>query len=484
MPLSGLRRQGRLAVVLTAGVAAVAVSLPHLGDALSQDEVASARILRSPTLGAMLARVARTESTPPLWYALSWLAHYAGVPIAEVRLLSVLFAGLLAAAVVLLALEVLPLRSAAAAGLLVAVGAQFAWHGHELRSYELFALLSALFAVTLLRSLRAPSRAWDTALALVVAAGLLTHYFFSFTVAAALCWVLLEPQARAIRRRSIAAIGAGAALCAPWLPLFVEQFHRDRFWWIAPFRLREAVGTPLRLFTPLMTRGLAGSIVPPAVLALTVGGAVVLARRSPAGRLYALLAFGPLVFASTAWASGERIFAVRNLIGIGPFVALAGVGAASLLPRVAGAVVLAGAVAAVVFGFSVDQRSPAPPYNLVAQALVREGWHPGDPVAVFGNFFSVRAPLEWYLPDQPLLAVSRGTAWPCETVFAVAGPRAARRLQHVADDKRVGGYVVARLDLDRPLRGSGLRAATILIDPQRRPACVSIVHNRRLAPIA
>jgi 4-amino-4-deoxy-L-arabinose transferase-like glycosyltransferase len=431
----------------------------------------------------MLARVVRTESTPPLWYALGWAAHHAGLSIAGVRLLSVLFAALLAVAVVAIARELLPLRFAGAAGLLVAVGAQFAWHGHELRSYELFALLTALLAVTLVRSLRAPSRRGDVCLAVVTAAGLLTHYFFSFTVVAALAWLWLEPEARAIRRRASVAIAAGAALCAPWLPLFVEQFRRDRFWWIGPFRLHEAVAAPFRLFTPLIAHGLAGSVAPVAFLALTVCGGVVLARHSPAGRLCALLAFGPLLLASAAWAAGFRIFAVRNLIGIGPFVAVAAVGAVSLLPRRTGAVVLAGGVAAIVVSFAINQSVPVPQYQLVARALVREGWHPRDPVAVFGDFFNVRAPLEWYLPHQPVLAVSRGTARPCETVFAVARPAGMWRLGRVADDTRVGGYVVARLDLDRPIRGSDLQRATILVDPKRRPSCVSLVRSARLAPI-
>jgi 4-amino-4-deoxy-L-arabinose transferase-like glycosyltransferase len=485
-PVHASRRLARLgprAVGLAVGAAAFVVCLPHIGDALSQDEVASARILRSPSLGSMLSRVARTESTPPLWYALGWAAHHAGLSIAGVRLLSMLFAALLAASVVAIARELLPLRFAAAAGLLVAVGAQFAWHGHELRAYELLALLTALLAVTLVRSLRAPSRRNDVYLVLVVAAGLLTHYFFVFTVVAALVWVWLEPQARAIRRRSTVAFGAGALLCAPWLPMFVEQFRHDRFWWIGPFRLREAAAAPFRLFTPLVTHGLAGRVVPVAFLALTVCGAVALARRSPAGRLCALLAFGPLVLASGAWAAGFRIFAVRNLIGIGPFAAVAAVGAVSLLPRRVGVLALAGGVAAVVTSFAINQSTPVPAYQLVAQALVREGWHPRDPVAVFGNFFNVRAPLEWYLPHQPVLAVSRGTRRPCETVFAVAGPLGARRLRHIAYDTRVGGFIVARLDLDHAIRGSDLQRATILVDPKRRPSCLSLVHNPRLAPI-
>ena len=82
-----------------------------------------------------------------------------------------------------------------------------------------------------------------------MAAGLLTHYFFAFTVVAALGWVWLEPHARPIRRRSTVAIGAGALLCAPWLPLFVEQFRHDRFWWIGPFQLHGVVEAPFRLFT-------------------------------------------------------------------------------------------------------------------------------------------------------------------------------------------------------------------------------------------
>ena len=41
-----LARFGPRAVGPAAGAAALAVCLPHLGDALSQDEVASARILR------------------------------------------------------------------------------------------------------------------------------------------------------------------------------------------------------------------------------------------------------------------------------------------------------------------------------------------------------------------------------------------------------------------------------------------------------
>ncbi len=138
------------AVGAGAAAVAVAVRLPHVYSlALSEDEVASARILREPSLGSMLGRVARTESTPPLWYALGWVVHHAGLSIDGVRLLSVASGALLAAGVVAIARQLLPLRFAAVAGLLVAVGSEFAFHGYELRAYELFALLTAVFALAL-----------------------------------------------------------------------------------------------------------------------------------------------------------------------------------------------------------------------------------------------------------------------------------------------------------------------------------------------
>ena len=69
----------------------------------------------------MLSHVARTESTPPLWFALGWFAHQVGVSIHDVRLLSVLFGEILAGLVVTLARAVVPPPLAVLAGTLTAV---------------------------------------------------------------------------------------------------------------------------------------------------------------------------------------------------------------------------------------------------------------------------------------------------------------------------------------------------------------------------
>ena len=478
----GLSRRG---VALAAGVALLGtiLRLAHLHDALWQDEVASARILREPTLGGALGRVVHTESTPPLWYVLGWLAHHAGLSIEDVRLLSVAFGAGIGAATVAIAARELPLRSAAGAGLLVTVGSQFAWHGHELRAYELSALLVTLLVLALRRELERPGLRSEVPLALVCAAGLLTHYFFALSLAAAVAWLWGERQARPVRRRATVAVAGGAALCLPWLPFFVEQFRRDRYWWIGPFRLQTVVQTPLRLFTPLVDTGLAAQVVPILFVLLVAAGAFALARRSAAGRLCVVLGLAPLSTAAALWAGGLRIYAVRNLIGIGPFVALAAVAGLSLLPCRAATVSLAALGAAAATLFALTQASPAPPYQGVARALVREGWRSDDPVAVFGNFFDLRAPLEWYLPHQPVLAVARPTGAHCGEVFVVAGLHAARRLAGLRAVTRVGGYLVARLGPGDGLRRKGLARATVLADPARLPRCVAVVDDPRLRPI-
>jgi len=220
-------RRVMVAVALAAAVARVPGVYTH---ALWEDEVASARILAEPTFPGMLRHVTRTESTPPLWYALGWCVHLAGVPIRDVRLLSVLAGAVLAAVVVDLARRVVPLAFAAVAGLLVAFGGELVAHGSELRSYELLALLAALFARCLLDELEAPSRRRELALAAVVAAGGLTHFFFAFTVGAALLWLWLDPGARA-RRRAGLSILAGGAVASTWAPVMLTQYHANRFWW-------------------------------------------------------------------------------------------------------------------------------------------------------------------------------------------------------------------------------------------------------------
>jgi 4-amino-4-deoxy-L-arabinose transferase-like glycosyltransferase len=456
----------RHAPTLSLALLAVVVRVPGVWrNPLSQDEVSSARILREPTFAGALHRVVRTESTPPLWYALGWLAHQVGTPIVEVRLLSVLCGGALTALVYVLGCAVLRPRFAAVAAAFVAVGFQPVYHGSELRAYELLALVATGLCALLLRTLARPSRATDAALGATVWAGLLTHYFFAYALAAAIAWTWLDPAARAVRKRITVAVVAGGALAAPWLPAFLSQYHHDRFWWIGGVDPRVVVATPLRLFAPTGSASIGLAVV---VFAVAAFGAVQLVRASAAGRLVAVLAFAPILAAGAAWAAGERSYTVRNLIETAPFLALAGAAAlAAVRVPVARAVLAAAVVAAVAAVGLTRSAMPSPPYQGLARALVAQGWRPSDPIAVHGNFFKFRAPLEWYLPHAPSLGVSLATRHACRVVFVIEGPH--------------GGYRVHRM---YDVRAGELAHATLLASTRRPPNCVHLSTNPRLEPLA
>jgi hypothetical protein len=452
-----LRRNTLLAAIMSLAVAVRLVNVWRAG--LSQDEVASARILREPTFAGALHRVVRTESTPPLWYSLGWLVHRAYVPIVDVRLLSVAYGAALAGLTFVLASRVLGPIPAATSGFFAALAYEPVAHGAELRAYEQLALLAAALAYVLLRE---PSRSTDIALAITVWAGLLTHYFFVFSLLTAVAWLWLDRRAAERRRRSTYAIAFGAVAAAPWLPGFLTQYRHDRFWWIGRFSLRVVAVTPLRVFAPLGVRHMA---VASAVLAVVAVGAWSLARRSSAGTLLAALAILPIVFAAAAWAGDMRIYAVRNLIETAPFVAIA---AAAALARIRQRAVLPAVAAAVaaVAGISVATLAPRPtPFETIAHALVADGWRPRDPIAVYGNFFVFRAPLEWHLPRGPLLDVAEPTRRACPAVFVVKG----------SGD---GTFDVDRL----AHRAPHVRRATLLATPGA--ICVHASRNPRLLPLS
>jgi len=431
---------------------AAAVRLPGVyTQAFWQDEVASARILSQGSLGSVLARVARTESTPPLWYALGFAVHQAGVAIRDVRLVSVVAGALLAAGTVVLARRFLEETPAVLAGLLVALGGAFVAHGQELRAYELFALVTVLFALALLAELDAPSRGRDVLLCLAAAAGALTHYFFLFSVAAAVVWLWLDPAARRIRVRASAAIAAAGALTAAWAPFALRQLHQDRFWWIGSFRLRPVLATPLRLFTFAYSGTAVGLVLSLAALAVVLAGAWAL-RRSASGRLVSVLALVPLVLAGSVWAGGLRIFAQRNMLAIGPFVAVAAAGAvAALRARPLVTATAAAVVVCVAGSLAVSDVGDVPPYDVMARALVADGWRSSIPIAVYGDALRYRGPLEWYLPHRPVLALARPRPGGCRLVLVVT-PHGRVVREHVHGRLRKATYLGEAHDLPRCVR--------------------------------
>ncbi|MBV8079257.1 MAG: glycosyltransferase family 39 protein [Actinobacteria bacterium] len=484
MPLRSSRLRQALPGLLV-GLGAALLALPHaLHDPLWQDEVASARILGEPTLAALVHRVGQTESTPPLWYALGWVVHRAGFSIVEVRLVSVAAIGATAAAVVALARRVAGRTLSVVAGLIVACGSQFAQHAHELRAYALLTFLSVVFAWLLESSVTRPTRWRLAALACCTAAGDATHYFFLLTLAAGVVWLLWEADAAAVRRRVLAAVLMGAAVSLAVVPLALSQYAHDHIWWIGAFALDSVLSVPMRMFWPFQLSGVGGAVVRLAVFALVLASAWRLRCHSRHARCYAVLALGPMVAAGLLWLLGLRIFAFRNLIETGPFFALVLVGGLALLSPFARAVSSSVVVVLVVAGYAWSQSLPTTPYNAIAHALVAEGWHAPQPIAVFGDFFDFRSPLEWYLPHDPELGLAVPERVPCRTLFAViaADTRLARR--HAVSYLREGGFDVERVRLANLVQERHfLRDAALLGDPQRPPGCARVVRRGRYAAV-
>ena len=385
----------------------------------------------------------RTESTPPLWYGLGWLVHRAGVPVLDVRLVSVAENFALVALLVVLAAQLFPLRLAASAGVLVALGSEFSAQGRWIRAYELLVLLTVVLVFAAHAAALQPTRARLGALAAVVAAGTLTHYFFFFSLAATLAWLWLEPTARPSRRKTGAAVAVGLVPFAVWSPAFVAQVDHRRYGWIGPFDWRPVVETPLRQFTPLGS-GWTGTVVAAVACGLCAWGAVRLAPRGPLSRLCVAAALVPFALAALTWASGLRIYADRNMIGIGPFLAVVAVAGLSGLPSHAQRVVIPAVLVLAVGSFVLAQRSHGPVFDRIAGALVAEGWRAGDAVVVVGNRSEFRSPLEWYLPSHPTLVA--GPALRLRPpVFVIGGARTLASQRADVAKRRVDGLVVARL---------------------------------------
>jgi hypothetical protein len=423
-------------VALVAGL----VRIPGtLHDALWQDEVASARVISEAGPLGVIRQIARTESTPPLWYGLAWAVHRAGAGVQDVRFLSVGAGAALAAAIVVYARRLVPLPAATLAGLGVALGYQFVFHGRELRAYELAALLTVVLAIAAERFAAAPTRGRAAQLACAVALGTLTHYFVVFSVAAVALW---------LGRRGARAIGAGLLPLALWSPIALGQYSHHRFSFIGPFSAHDAVATYWLLFVRAQPRDAVLHVgAPLGLLVAVLAGAFLLGRTSELGRLWAMLAVVPVALGLALWLAGIRIYDVRNLIGVGPFAAVAVASLVARLPRRTATVACAGLCCLLLVGFVRSNRVKPVAYDRIAQALVAEGWRQGDPIVVYAEPNALWGPLEWYLPGQPRFAVDRRLPVKAPPTFVVAarGPRWARIVRVAVAVETVHALLIARV---------------------------------------
>jgi len=433
---AGSRVAPALVVVVLVAVA-VGVRTPRaLHEALWADEVGSARIIVAPGTHAALARI-RKESSPPGWFFLGRVTHEVGTRLtsaasffrpltsmAAVRLWSVLFSALAVALVVVYARRFLPLWAAGVAGLAVALGVQLVFHGSELRAYAMLLVLATAFPLALEWALERPSLRRLAAFAAFVAVGAMTHYFFLAVLFTGLLWLWLFGPSVRTRLTLTAAAGAGLLPLVAWAPVVAFQASRVNGYF-PPFGYRRMVdvysayfGGP-EVWSPYGFAARAGFAL--AVLL----GCILLARRAE-GRLAALLAVVPVAVTALVWAAGLRVFDTRNLIVAAPFAAIAVAAIAASLPirplALAAGVVLA---AAVVWAYSQDRHLGRTPYNQIDAGLVRLGWTPADPIAMFARYPQSR-PLAWHLPGHPGLRAADPGTGVCRALYAVVTTAAGR----------------------------------------------------------
>jgi 4-amino-4-deoxy-L-arabinose transferase-like glycosyltransferase len=214
-----------LAIVLAAAVLRFAT----LGtQSLWADEGFTAKIA-SHALGSAASQVPKTESTPPLYYALAWIwAHLFGSSAYALRSLSALFGCLTVVAIYWVGLAVGSRRVALAAAALTAVSPIMVWYSQEARAYALFVLLTTLALGFFLRALRQSRRAWIVGWAACSAAALATHYFAIFPLAVEAAWLLLRLRHR---RELLVVLALPAVVGAALLPLVIYQHaHVPRPW--------------------------------------------------------------------------------------------------------------------------------------------------------------------------------------------------------------------------------------------------------------
>ncbi|HET6448826.1 MAG TPA: glycosyltransferase family 39 protein, partial [Conexibacter sp.] len=343
-PVGTVADERRLVVPLLAlaTLLAAALRLPFLGtQSLWFDETYTVHVVQASSLGALWDRIGASESTPPLFYVLTWAwAQAAGDGAVAVRTVSAL-ALVASVPVAYAALRRLVGRDAAlASAALVAASPLLGWYALDARAYGLMVLTALLsvwaFAATLDAATAKQLALW----ALAAAAAIWTHWFAGFLVLAealALLWLRRE-----MWRGVLVAGGAVLLALAPLASLLHDQTGDDRAAFITGASLRDRIEQLVRQFGAginVPRTWLEGALLALALGALVAGvmravrQAVAPRAASPAGpplardgarALLALATIGVLVPLALAATGLYDRFNVRNVLYLWPLtVALA-----------------------------------------------------------------------------------------------------------------------------------------------------------------
>ncbi len=429
LPDLSLLRPARSSAIwgVLAGVTVIGFALRAIfvGDqSLGYEEVFTASVVGHSSLAGVWRGVQATESTPPLYYLLTWLwvKLSAGDGAVALRYTSLL-AGTATVPVAFLAMRSFVGRGLAlVVAWLCAISPVLVGYAIYARSYALLVLVATLSVWAVGALLAQPSwRRWAL-WALAATACLWTHYFAAFLVVGevAVLFATLPGQ----RRRLLVCSAAVALVTAPLWPLFLSQSgSSDRTAYIAADPLAGRLEGIVRQFamgTNVPTAWLEGAGI------LLVVGATLLALartyRQQATRVLAALALiGAGLPILSALTGIDDHLLPRNLLGV--WICLAPLAAYGLtrlrgLPLAAYSVICIATVLAV----QSDWRYQGSPDWSGASARIR-ALAAGEPVAVLpGTELAVAAR---YLHRAPLGGPLRTTdLWAMVQPARGAGERA------------------------------------------------------------
>jgi 4-amino-4-deoxy-L-arabinose transferase-like glycosyltransferase len=338
------------------GITAVAVALRavFVGDqSLGYEEVFTASIVDHSTLAGVWSGVRATESTPPLYYVLSWIwiqlstSHSA----AALRMVSLL-AGVITVPVgYLAARRFVGDHLALVAAWLCAISPILVGYSIYARAYALLVLACALSVWALGALIEEPS--WPRWLwwALAAVICLWTHYFAVFVVAAEVC-VLFVMAPWACRRLLLSLVAVAAATIPLWSLFSAQSGDSERTAYIAASPLTPRLEGIVRQFAM-------GTNVPTAwleALGIALIAAAILSAlwalrdRAPVRALVAVALIGAGIPVLGAITRIDDRLLPRNLLGVWICVAvLAAYGLTRLrsLPLLAYSVVAIATVIAV-----------------------------------------------------------------------------------------------------------------------------------------
>ncbi len=415
-----------------AAITALAVVLRavFVGDqSLGYEEVFTAHIVEQSSFAAVWHGVRATESTPPLYYLLSWLwvKLSASHSPTSLRMIS-LAAGSLTAPVSFLALRrFVGARLALVVAWLCAISPVLVSYSIYARSYALLVLAAALSVWALGALLERQS--WQRWLlwGATAALALWTHYFAAFLLAAE-AGVLFVMLPRARTRLALCVAGVAAATSPLWSVFLDQSGDSERTAYIATQSLSARLEGVVRQFamgTNVPTAWLEGGGI--AIVVAAAAFAAVATRGERSSRVLGSLALvgAGLPILSALSGIDDHLLA-RNLLGV--WICVAPFAAYGLM-RLRGLPLLAYSVIC-----------------LVAVIAVESNWH-------------YQAATDWRGASARLLAPARG-----EPVAVEPGLELA-----------VAGLYMHRSALTAPLRTSDL---WVMVQPERG------AHERALTPVA